>query len=52
MDNAHTGLGGGPQSIRRHLRGRQGSPLMYRLHKKITGPDYAAPDGFNAGEAA
>jgi hypothetical protein len=28
MDNAHTGLADGPQSIRHHLRGRQSSPMM------------------------
>jgi hypothetical protein len=34
MDNADTGLGGSPQSIRDHLWGREGSPMIYRLHKK------------------
>jgi hypothetical protein len=29
---------GGPQSICDHLWGREGSPMIYRLHKKITGP--------------
>jgi hypothetical protein len=44
MDHAHTGLEDCPQSIRHHLRGRQGSPMIYRLHKINYRADSAAPD--------